>query len=71
MKITVEGCRPMASEIFWPSIEEAIGALTGETDGVLTRISRPDGKCNYRDYGTYELTYSAPWFEHQVTLELK
>lgn len=71
MKITVEGCRPGASDRFWPDIERAIGVLCGEVDGRLTRIARPDGQANYRDYGVYELTYSAKWSEHAVQLELR
>ena len=61
----------MAADAFWPHIARAIGALTGESEGKLTRVARPDGKCNYRDYGVYELTYTAPWSEHKITLELK
>lgn len=71
MKITVEGSYPGRSDSFWTEIEKAIGVLVGESDGVLTRISRPDGQCNYRAHGTYELQYSAPWSEHAVTLELR
>ena len=71
MKITVEGSYPGRAEAFWPEIERAIGALVGESDGRLTRISRPDGQANYRAYGQYELTYTAPWSVHHVTLELR
>lgn len=70
MKITVEGSAPGRSDTFWPEIERAIGVFIGET-GKLTRISRPDGRVNYRTPGVYELTYSAPWSEHRVTLELR
>jgi hypothetical protein len=71
LTITVTNSRPMASDSFWPEIERAIGVLTGEADGKLTRIARPDGQCNYRDYGRYELTYTAKWSEHEIVLELR
>lgn len=71
MKITVEGSYPNRSATFWTEIEKAIGVLTGESTGRLTRIARPDGGCSYRDYGVYELTFTAAWSEHAITLELR
>lgn len=71
MRITVEGSIPGATQEFWSVLEKAIGALLGEAGGGLTRIARPDGNANYRAHGVYELTYSAPWVEHTITLELK
>ena len=71
MRITVEGSSPGRSMSFWTEIERAVGVLCGEPDGKLMRLSRPDGQCNYRAHGVYELTYTAPESEHKVTLELK
>lgn len=71
MTITVEGSWPKRALGFWPAIEQAIGALCGETDGKLTRINRPDGQCDYRAHGEYELTYITKWSEHQIKLILR
>ena len=71
MRIIVEGSYPGRSESFWTEIERFMGVMTGESVGRLTRISRPDGQHNYRAHGVYELTYSAPWSEHHITLDLR
>lgn len=71
LRITVEGSHPGRSESFWIEIEKAVGVLCGESEGRLTRIARPDKQCNLRTHGVYELTYTAKWSKHHITLELR
>ena len=52
MKIRIEGARYTPE---WETLQNAIRQSTGR-DGKLTRISRKDGRCGYREPGEYELT---------------
>jgi hypothetical protein len=43
---------------------------TLNTEGQLTRITRPDGQCNYREIGEYHLTFT-PDNGDNVTIKLQ
>lgn len=69
MHIAVEGATLGLQDDrgFWPFIERFISAMAGEP-GYLNRIRRPDGGCNYRARGTYELGFVAASEEIRVEL---
>jgi hypothetical protein len=54
MTITITGA---AYAPLWETTQAAIVQALGVEDGRLTRISRPDGQCNYRAKGVYVLEF--------------
>lgn len=53
MRITISNAKYTPR---WEDIQHVISSAL-DTDGVLTRIRRIDGGCNYRAPGRYDLEY--------------
>jgi hypothetical protein len=73
MKIKFEGCRYTPS---WETLQQAITECLGHNEeGVLTRISRRDRKCGYREPGIYDLTFRTVnppgWSEESASIEIE
>lgn len=58
LTISIVGGRYNVSVNFWNHLESAIASLSGHDAGRLTRIARPDGRCDYRSDGEYDLVFT-------------
>ncbi len=54
MTITINGAKQTGS---WTTLETLVSEVTG-LDGRFTRIGRPDGSCDYRQPGEYDVTFT-------------
>jgi len=54
MDITITHCRYAPR---WETLQQMIRETTNEPEGLLVRISRIDGGCDYRAIGVYTLDF--------------
>jgi len=54
MEIVIKGAQWTPE---WETLQSMLIQATGAASGKLTRISREDGKCDYRAPGVYNLTF--------------
>ena len=52
MDITITNCRYTPK---WVTLQSLIRETTHDKKATITRISRPDGHCGYREPGEYDL----------------
>lgn len=54
MQITIDHCHYTPK---WETIQQVIREATNKPNGRLVKIERADGKCDYRQPGTYHLGF--------------
>lgn len=52
MEITITNCRHTPR---WATLQEVIREVFDDDSALIVRISRPDGGCDYRKHGVYNL----------------
>lgn len=67
MKIVIEGVYQAPT---WETVQKLISE-TLKSDGVITRIARRDGKCDYRGLATYDLSFRSNGHHTNVELEIR
>lgn len=65
MKIFIQGVRRAPS---WETLQTMLSEMLGK-DGVIIRIQRRDGGCDYRKLGTYDIDFRTDF--EVVTLEME